>query len=190
MRILLYMFILVHFLIYKVFLHALRLAGGGAQPCGCQSWGCVAAPQGESFGSFFTRFLAVTAGPSSVGGAGEWCGISCDSSCSLSGEGVSLLMRAGLLLAGATPLVGSRDCSICKGCCLSGASSAEGLDAHRSSACAASTFIRSWRAASCFCSAKEGGSYRVCRSHCIHDAITLSVAARSLQDEDATHEIS
>jgi hypothetical protein len=73
-----------------------------------------------------------------------------------------------------TPLSGSLDCSICTGCCLSGASRADGLEAQRASACDASTFMRSCRIRSWCCSFMEGGSKRVWRSHCIHDATTVS----------------
>jgi hypothetical protein len=51
------------------------------------------------------------------------------------------------------------------GCCVCGASRKDSFDFQRSSASAASSFMRSRRATSNACSCIEGGSWRVCRSH-------------------------
>ena len=51
------------------------------------------------------------------------------------------------------------------GCCVCGASRKDSFDLQRSSASAASSFMRSRRATSNVCSCIEGGSWRVCRSH-------------------------
>lgn len=160
-----------------------RLAGAGLQPWGCQSLLDSACFQGESFGSFFVFFRGRAAGTSSAEGTGGSCGISfgagsctagwaAASWCSMVRGGSALPLISWSMFIWFTPLSGSLDWSICIGCCLSGASSADGLDAQRSSALAASTFILSCRAISWCCSVMVGGSKRVCRSHCIHDAET------------------
>ena len=51
------------------------------------------------------------------------------------------------------------------GCCVCGASRKDSFDFQRSSASAASSFMRSRRATSNICSCIVGGSWRVCRSH-------------------------
>lgn len=152
------------------FSQPLRLAGAGLQPCGCQSLDDGSAWfQGFSFGSFLA-FVFDCVGAASVGaGTGGSRGISCSFD-------TALPSIASLAFIWATALVGSCDCSGCMGCCRSGASSADGFDAQRWSACKASTFILSWRATSCLCSSSEGGSKRVWRSHCIHDAATVRKA--------------
>lgn len=123
--------------------HDGRLAGAGVQPCGCQSWLCAACFHGESAGSLAFALFGLGAA------------VSCMSWLSFTGEGA---------------VVGCCDCNGSTGCCLSGASRAEGLAAHLASAWAARSLMRSCRATSCCCSAIEGGSKRVCRSHCIHEA--------------------
>jgi hypothetical protein len=166
--------------------HQPRLrAGAGLQPCGCHSLGASACPHGDSFGSFFVFLFACVEGAApEEAGTGGSRGISCGSGSSTTDCGLascSSNIRGGSALSltswsafiWVTPLSGSRDCSICMGCCLSGESSAEGFDAQRASACDASTFILSCRTMSCCCSAIEGGSKRVWRSHCIHDAATV-----------------
>jgi hypothetical protein len=161
-----------------------RLVGAGLQPCGCQSLVVSACFQGESFGSFLVFFRGCVAGASSATGTGGSRGISwaisgssttgCGfASCSpkVRGGSARSLISWSLFVC-PTPLSGSLDFNICIGCCLSGASSAEGFEAQRASACDASIFIRSCRMRSWCCSVMVGGSKRVWRSHCIHDAAT------------------
>jgi hypothetical protein len=105
------------------------------------------------------------------------CGFAC-CSCTIRG-GSALSLISWSIFIWPTPASGSLDFNICIGCCLSGASSADGLDAQRASACEASTFIRSCRIISCCCSVMVGGSKRVCRSHCIHDAAACQSSADS-----------
>ena len=153
------------------------LAGAGLQPWGCQSWGWAACFQGESFGSLVILFLGVGAGALSVAvGAGA-------SPCPLPTPGLSTVTWLTFICA--RPLSGSLDCNGSMGCCLSGASRADGFSAHFASACAASILMRSWRTRSCCCSAMDGGSKRVCRSHCTHDAVPVS---RNMHKADAGHE--
>jgi hypothetical protein len=174
--------------------HQPLLAGAGLQPCGCQSLLASACFQGESSrGSFFAFLCLCVAGTFSVVvGTGGSCGIRCASASSTTDCGVaccSSILRSGAALSlvswsafiCTTPLSGSLDCSICMGCCLSGASIADGFDAHRASASDASTFIRSCRMISWCCSVTVGGSKRVCRSHCIHDAATYQSSADAEQ---------
>jgi hypothetical protein len=174
------------------------LAGAGLQPWGCQSLLVSACFQGESFGSFLAFFPALATGVSLAEGTGGSRGICCGSASSSTGCGLdscSSKTRGGStwsLLSWSTfiwltPLSGSLDCNICIGCCLSGASSADGLDAHRASACEANIFIRSCRIISCCCSAIVGGSKRVWRSHCIHDAAILSM--KELDNQEGTNGI-
>lgn len=163
--------------------HERRFAGAGLHPCGCHSWPWAACFQGESFGSFRILFFALEAGASSLtaGFVGSVAGSVAGSvgsrpSCR-GGSALSRMPSSTLICA--TPLSASLDCSGCTGCCLSGASSADGFSAHRASACAASIFMRSCRIRSWCCSATVGGSKRVCRSHCIHDADSVSPIRRS-----------
>lgn len=149
-----------------------RFVGAGLHSWGCHSWPglllCAACFQGESLGSFFILFRVVNVGASfaAEGTGGSW-GICC-ASCSWTGGlfacssrpcgGSALSLTPWSAAICVTPLVGSLDCSICTGCCLSGASRAEGFAAHLASAWAASIFMRSCRIKSCCCSATVGGS--------------------------------
>lgn len=149
----------------------LVLADVGLHPLGCQSWPGLpwACFHGESLGSFFIVFFVLKADArvsvsvcrsvACFSPAGCFCasaagGVVGDSGSAATGE--SILCWLAFICV--TPLPGSLLFSICSGCCLSGASRAEGSEAHRASAWAARTLMCCWRATSCRCSAREGGS--------------------------------